>query len=86
MDSLNELISVASVILDKGFDLQAFLNWKKTSFKTLNAHLGPAHYYTLNFGRLTEPNERGLLAGGGILLAAKELLDSSDGRIGRIPN
>jgi hypothetical protein len=78
MQSINELISGASVILDNGFDLQAFLNWKQTSFRTLRTHLGPGHYYTLNFRRMTDPNEQGVLAGGGILLAAKELIHSSD--------
>ncbi len=79
MKSINELISVASVILDEGFDLQAFLIWKKTSFMALRTHLGASHYYTLNFSRMVEPNERGLLAGGGILLAANELLRSTNG-------
>ena len=79
MQSINELISVASVILDNGFDLQAFLSWKQTSFRALRTHLGSEHYYTENFKRMAEPNEHGLLAGGGILLAVKELLHSSDG-------
>jgi hypothetical protein len=76
MESLNDLIAVASVILDRGFDLQAFLSWKQMSFLALLTLLGPFHYYTLNFRRMAEPCERGLLSGEGILVAAKELLQS----------
>ncbi len=76
MESLNDLIAVASVILDRGFDLQAFLSWKQTSFLALLTLLGPFHYYTLNFRRMAEPSQRGLLSGEGILVAAKELLQS----------
>jgi hypothetical protein len=76
MEPLNELIALASVILDRGFDLQAFLSWKQTSFLALLTLLGPFHFYTLNFRRMAEPSERGLLSGEGILVAANELLQS----------
>jgi len=73
MESLNDLISLAQSILDSGYDVQAFLNWQTLAFSALVAIVGPYHYYTQNFKRLTsEKSPRGLLAGEGILLAAKE--------------
>jgi len=72
-ESLNELINLAQTILDRGFDSQAFLSRQTLAFFTLLSILGPYHYYTQNFRQLTsEMNPRGLLAGEGILVAAKE--------------
>jgi hypothetical protein len=73
LESVNQLISLAQSILDSGFDAQAFLNWQILAFATLVGILGPYHYYTQNFRRLTsEKIPRSLLAGEGILMAAKE--------------
>jgi len=73
MESLNDLINLAQTILASGFDSQAFLSWQVLAFTALAAVLGPTHYYTLNFKRLTSAkNALGLLAGEGILVAAKE--------------
>jgi hypothetical protein len=73
MDYLNELINLAQILLDRGFDVQDFLSWETAAFFSLLSLLGPFHYYTLNFKRLTsENNHRGLLAGQGILIAARE--------------
>ena len=73
MESLNELIGLAQVILDSGFDLQAFLTWRELSFLCLLGLVGPLHYYTKSFGRFTgQADERSLLAGEGLLVAARE--------------
>ncbi len=73
METPAELINAAQRILDRGFDLQAYLRWKQIAFISLLSLLGPLHYYTKNFSRFTaEPNEKGLLAAKGILWAAKE--------------
>jgi hypothetical protein len=73
LESLNQLISLAQSILDSGFDPQAFLNWQILAFAALVGILGPYHYYTQNFKRLTsDKNPRSLLAGEGVLMAAKE--------------
>jgi len=83
MESLNDLISLAQSILDSGFDAQAFLNWQTMAFSALVAILGPYHYYTQNFEGLTsEKSPRGLLAGEGILLAAKEQIQKAVERPG----
>lgn len=78
MDSLNDLISMAMSMLDSGFDVHAFLLWKKLAFVALVGLFGPFHYYSLNFRRIAAPNQVGLLAGEGMLSAAKEELGTKD--------
>ena len=74
MTSLTSLINSAKGILGKGFDAQAFLSWQSLAFVTLTNLLGPLHYYTQSFKLLTsERNERSLLTGEGILIAAREM-------------
>lgn len=73
MGSLNDLITSAQVLLDSGFDLDAFLVWRELAFLCLLGLLGPMHYYTKTFAQFTKrPDEKGLLAGGGLLAAARE--------------
>lgn len=73
MEYLNDLINAAQAILDSGFDVQAFLGWKELAFLALLGLLGPLHYYTQTFKQVTsERDSRSLLAGEGILVAAKE--------------
>ncbi len=74
MVNLTSLINSARVILDKRFDAQVFLSWQSLAFMTLANLLGPLHYYTRNFKLLTsERNQRSLLIGEGILIAAREM-------------
>ncbi len=78
MDSLNDLIGMAQSLLNTGFDVDSFLTWKSMAFWVLLGLLGPFHYYTRNFTRFTaEADKRGLLAGEGLLLAAKEQILTS---------
>jgi len=73
MESLNDLIASARAILDSGFDVDAFLTWRELALLCLLGLMGPLHYYTKSFARFTEkPDERGLLAGRGLLAAARE--------------
>jgi hypothetical protein len=73
MEYLNHLISAAQSILDNGFDAQAFTGWKELAFPGLLGLLGPLHHYTQMFKRVTaEQGSLSLLAGTGILIAAKE--------------
>ena len=74
MESLSELISFVSIILDGGFNLQGFSDWKELSFLTLLILLGPFQYYTLGFHRLIAPNPLGLLCGEGLFVVAEEQL------------
>ncbi len=74
MTSFTSLISSADIILHNKFDPQVFLSWQSLSFTTLTNLLGPLHYYTEHFKSFTsEINERSLLSGTGILVAAREL-------------
>lgn len=82
MESLNELIMAAQVLLDGSFDVQAFLGWQTLAFLTLLSLLGPFHYYTQNFKKITsEKTPRGLLAGEGVLVAAREQFLKAAGAI-----
>jgi hypothetical protein len=73
MESLNELINLAQFILDNGFDPQTFLTWKEAAFICLLGLPGPLHFYTRSFGRDTgRTDEKGLLPGEGLLIAARE--------------
>lgn len=73
MSPLNNLIASAQVLLDSGFDVDAFLSWRELAFLCLLGLLGPMHYYTKTFAQFTQrPDEKGLLAGGGLLTAARE--------------
>ena len=75
MSHLTALIRAAGIILHNEFDPHVFLSWKSSSFVTLTNLLGPLHYYTRNFSLLTsEINERSLLTGKGILIAAREMM------------
>jgi hypothetical protein len=73
MDQINELINMAQALLDSGFDVQTLINWETAAFIALLSLLGPFHYYTQNFKRLTSQNDaKALLAGEGVLMAARE--------------
>jgi hypothetical protein len=79
MENLNELVAAAQAILDNGFNPSAFMSWEFLAFLTLAALLGPLHYYTQNFKRLTSgKTPQSLLAGRGLIEAAKAELLRSD--------
>jgi hypothetical protein len=73
MVSITALINSAQGILNKRFDVQAFLSWQSSAFLTLTTLLGPSHYYTQNFKLFTsDRNAWSLLVGEGLLIAARE--------------
>ena len=75
MLNLTSLIGAAQGILDKRFDAQVFLSWQSLALITLTKLMGPLHYYTRNFKLFTsERNERSVLTGEGILIAAREMM------------
>ncbi len=76
MESPNELFLFASVILDDGFVLQAFLGWKGAFCLTFLGLVGGLHYYALNSGHMVEPNQRVPAASQGIIFASEEMLIS----------
>lgn len=81
MDWLADLIMMAQRMLDGEFDVDGFLAWKTLAFLCLLGLLGPLHYYTRNFGKVTqETTPESLLAGEGILEAAKANIASAPTR------
>ena len=74
MESPNELFLFASVILDDGFVLQAFLGWKGPFCLTFLSFVGGFHYYMPNFGHMAEPNRQVPPAAQGAIFASRELL------------
>lgn len=73
MDILQALINAAQVFLETGFSSDDFWLWQQLAFVTILALLGPFHYYTRHFGEFTDkPSKSGLLAGEGILEAARQ--------------
>ena len=86
MEYLNDLISAAQAILDSGFDVQTFLGWKELAFLALSGLLGPSHYYAQTFKQVTAAQDSmSLLAGEGILMAAKEEMLKISGLSGTCP-
>ena len=73
MENLIELISMAQAMLDSGFDLDAFLQWRHLAFLCLFGLVGPLHFYIRRFRQVkNEPSPQNLLAATGILEAAKQ--------------
>jgi hypothetical protein len=75
MEILTYLINRARGMLESGFGIQVFQGWESLAFLALLTSFGPFHFYTQSFRRLTsERNQQALLAGLGLLIAAKENL------------
>jgi hypothetical protein len=76
--SINDLIEKGRGIAGKEFDRTGFLSWKSHALGYLASHFGPHHAYLQYFESFVRTPERmNILAGAGILEAAKEqmLLD-----------
>ncbi len=70
---LDDLIETAWQVVNTDFDPGAMYQWKKQAFDYLAENLGHDHYYTQYFKNCVEELEQqNLLAGSGILTAAKE--------------
>ena len=73
LKKLDDLIETAWQVVNTDFDAGAIYQWKKQAFDFLSENLGPDHYYTQYFKNcVDELEQENLLAGGGILTAAKE--------------
>jgi hypothetical protein len=73
LKKLDDLIETAWRVVNTDFDTRAIYQWKKQAFDFLSENLGADHYYTQYFKNCVEELEQeNLLAGGGILTAAKE--------------
>lgn len=75
-EQIDNLIQAGWQVLLSDFDVVAFQNWRKKAFDCLHALLGADHIYTQYFRNFVkEWEETNLLTGGGILIAAKEIMD-----------
>ncbi len=69
---IDELIEAGWEVLRSDFDERAFLNWKKRAVDCLTDLVGSEHMYTAYFKDfVTAADSRKVLAGSGLLFAAK---------------
>jgi|SRR5271157_3445830 len=72
-NKIDELIKAGWDVIESDFDTAAFLNWKKQARDCIAALVGPDHTYMRKFEDYVKGAEAtSVLAGGGILIAAKE--------------
>jgi hypothetical protein len=70
---IDNLIEAGWNVLDSDFDRSAFADWRRKALDCVAALLGPSHAYTGYFRDFVDEAEtKSLLAGEGILVAAKE--------------
>jgi hypothetical protein len=79
---IDELIEAGWNVLNTDFNLSALQDWREKAFHFLLAELGTDHPYTRKFSDYVRPEGKEcLLAGQGVLIAAKEgrtLVSSTD--------
>jgi hypothetical protein len=74
-NTINDLIEKGRGIARREFDGTGFLSWKSHALGYLASHFGPHHAYLQYFESFVRTPERmSILAGAGILVAAKEQL------------
>jgi hypothetical protein len=70
---IDDLIEAGWYVLDSNLDPVAFQNWRNQASDCIIALLGPHHTYTEYFNSYVQyPDPKNLLAGSGILTAARE--------------
>ncbi len=72
---IDDLIDAGWNVLTGGFNDTAYEKWREKAHGCLETLLGPEHYYTVSLNtRVTKSRETNLLAGTGILTAARDLI------------
>ncbi len=70
---IDELIEAGWGVLKSDFDPAKFQHWRLKAFECLTEMLGPEHVYTKYFEKFVRKGDsKNVLAGGGVLVAAKE--------------
>ena len=70
---IDELIKAGWEVVDSDYDPVAFQHWRLKAFECLTAMFGPGHVYTKYFRDFVQQGRRtNVLAGGGVLTAAKQ--------------
>jgi hypothetical protein len=72
IERIDRLIEAGFKIVETDFDAAAVQDWREKALDYLSAELGPEHPYTRRFQRYVGPERRAVLAGGGVLVAARE--------------
>lgn len=76
---IDELIKAGWGVLESNFDPVAFQHWRRNAFECLNTMFGPDHIYTKYFEHFVQQGDRtNVLAAGGVLVAAKQQMTSSE--------
>lgn len=76
---IDELIKAGWEVVDSDFDAVAFQHWRLKAFECLDAMFGSDHVYTKYFRDFVQQGRRSnVLAGGGVLAAAKQQLTEKD--------
>jgi hypothetical protein len=74
---IDELIQAVQHALEQDIDIETSGEWKIECMEYLEKHLGPEHYYTQYFcNYMKEVDQQALCTGRGLLVAAKEALDT----------
>jgi len=77
--SIDDLIVAGWCVLNSNFDAAAFAIWRRKALDCVTALVGPSHTYARYFKDFVEKADtKSVLAGEGILIAAKEQLAISD--------
>jgi hypothetical protein len=73
--TINDLVEQGWIILDAADNEAAYFKWQTQAVDCLTALLGPNHFYCMRLKAFfQETGRKGLLAGTGILAAAREEL------------
>jgi len=76
---IDELIKAGWEVVDSDFDAVAFQHWRLKAFECLNAMFGSDHVYTKYFRDFVQQGSTSnVLAGGGVLTAAKQQWTSKE--------
>ena len=78
-ENFEGLIKAGWDVLERDFDENTFLEWRKRAVEYLTEILGPEHYYTQRFGnKILQAETMGVLSGAGLLSAAREQMMSEN--------
>lgn len=76
---IDDLIEIALNAAEQDLDRREIGKWKMEALAYLTEHLGHGHHYTQWFAdHVREADRQNLLAGGGLLAAAKEEISKAN--------
>jgi hypothetical protein len=72
IERIDRLIEAGFRIVETDFEPGAVQDWSEKALDYLSTELGPEHTYTRRFRKYVGPERVAVLAGGGVLVAARE--------------